>query len=150
MKQLCALLSVLFLLSGCSKTTDVAPDLAAAIAGTYNATKEIDDYPGTKDDVTINLPTKTISATIVLTRKTEKTVSLTLNYKIAGQPDDLLEFGDFEVKANGGNYDISNIVANGLIAEGTTGTIINKTLTYKFQSGKTGTGAIYSTFIASK
>ena len=111
MKKLLSVLSVVLLLAGCSKKDDaVAPDAGAAVAGTYNVSRLEIDAPGTANDVKLTLPVTnagvTASATLVVTRKTEKTVSLLFTQKTTGKSDTPTDFGEGEVRANGSNYDI--------------------------------------------
>ena len=127
MKKLLTTLSVVFLLAGCSKKDDaVAPDAASAVVGTYNVSRLEIDAPGTANDSKLALPVTnagvTASATLVATRKTEKTVSLLFTQKTTSKPDTPTDFGEVEVRANGSNYDVY---------EGTdkVGTVVGNTFT---------------------
>ncbi len=111
MKKLLPILAILIFLAGCSKKDDaVAPDAGTVVAGTYNVTRLEIDSPGTVNDSKLTLPVTnagvTVSATLIATRKTEKTVSLLFTQKTTGKPDTPTDFGEVEVRANGSNYDM--------------------------------------------
>lgn len=133
MKKSLIILYVFVLLAGCSKKDDaVAPDAGTAVAGMYNVSKVTYDRPGTASDYSYTLPTsqggKTVSATLVATRKSEKMVGLFFTQKSTGQPDEVVDFGEAELRANGSNYDMY---------EGTlkVGTVVSNILTLDVTDG---------------
>ncbi|MEZ0610050.1 hypothetical protein ACAW74_16145 [Fibrella sp. WM1] len=107
MKKLLYIALVLFI-AACGKKNDtVAPDAAAKIAGTYVVSRFAVSGTGANDfdfklpqSGTLNGATVTYSATVVVTKQTETSVSMVLIEKITGQADENTEFGTADIKGS--------------------------------------------------
>ncbi len=105
MKKAFYLLLVVTIAACGKKTTDVTPDAATVVAGTYEVSslKQTSAGGGT---LTFTLPTSTtiagvvttLSGQLITTKKTAATVGIVFSIKATGQSDSPTDLGTFEVK----------------------------------------------------
>lgn len=141
MKRLLYLSLFVALTTACSKnTTDVAPDAATTIVGTYEVSTL--SQTGAGASMTYALPltttsngvTVTLSGQIGVVKKTESTVGMTLTLKTTGQPDNNQDIGTLEIKGTDlysgttkvGTADGTNLSLDAANSDGTRAKVVAK------------------------